>query len=121
MLYPRLPELPELPGHALAAQQIAGFNRIFSARFRAGEAVARLSAESTRLCALSVSLGELESLVCYCSGVTHASVRGTALAVPTDLVRLSVRVEDLADLREHLAAAPRTVRAATESAVALHV
>ncbi|GAA4374401.1 hypothetical protein GCM10023166_26170 [Paeniglutamicibacter cryotolerans] len=54
------------------------------------------------LFALSVSLGGVESLACYSAEMTHASVQGTALAVPADLVRLSVGVEDLADLRADL-------------------
>ncbi|GLB66725.1 cystathionine gamma-synthase [Arthrobacter mangrovi] len=98
------PGLPEHPGHELAARQMSGFGGIVSLQFAAGEAAARTFAESTRLFALSVSLGGVESLVCYCSEMTHASVRGTELAVPTDLVRLSVGVEDVADLRADLAA-----------------
>ena len=99
------PGLPEHPGHALAARQMSGFGGIVSVRFTGGESAARAFAESTRLFALSVSLGGVESLICYCSEMTHASVRGTELAVPVDLVRLSVGVEDLADLQEDLAGA----------------
>jgi cystathionine gamma-synthase len=106
------PGLPEHPGHELAARQMSGFGGIVSLRFAAGEAAARAFAESTRLFALSVSLGGVESLVCYCSEMTHASVRGTELAVPTDLVRLSVGVEDIADLRADLAAGLEAARAA---------
>ena len=84
---------------------MSGFGGIISVRFSGGEPAARAFAESTELFALSVSLGGVESLVCYCSEMTHASVRGTALAVPTDLVRLSVGVEDLVDLQADLAAA----------------
>jgi cystathionine gamma-synthase len=105
------PGLAEHPGHALAARQMAGFGGIVSLRFAAGEAAARTFAEATRLFALSVSLGGVESLVCYCSEMTHASVQGTDLAVPADLVRLSVGVEDLTDLRADLAAALAQVAA----------
>ncbi|MUK02353.1 cystathionine gamma-synthase [Vibrio cholerae] len=111
------PGLPEHPGHALAARQMSGFGGIVSLRFSGGTAAARAFAESTRLFALSVSLGGVESLICYCSEMTHASVRGTALAVPTDLVRLSVGIEDLADLQEDLADALCRVRAGSEQAV----
>ena len=106
------PGLPDHPGHELAARQMSGFGGIVSLRFAAGESAARAFAESTRLFALSVSLGGVESLVCYCSEMTHASVRGTELAVPTDLVRLSVGVEDVADLRADLAAGFEAARAA---------
>ncbi|GHD02530.1 cystathionine gamma-synthase [Zhihengliuella salsuginis] len=105
------PGLPEHPGHELAKRQMSGFGGIVSLRF-GDEAAARTFAESTTLFALSVSLGGVESLACYCSEMTHASVRGTELAVPTDLVRLSVGVEDLADLTEDIADALAAVRAA---------
>ncbi|MGO2521469.1 MAG: PLP-dependent transferase, partial [Microbacterium sp.] len=44
------------------------------------------------------SLGGVESLISYPPDMTHASVRGTALAVPENMVRLSVGIEDIADL-----------------------
>ncbi|TKV25692.1 cystathionine gamma-synthase [Arthrobacter sp. NamB2] len=113
------PGLPEHPGHALAAQQMSGFGGIVSVRFCAGEAAARQFAESTRLFALSVSLGGVESLICYCSEMTHASVRGTALAAPTDLVRLSVGVEDLPDLQQDLLDALRITRDVVEGTAVL--
>ncbi|GAA4760891.1 hypothetical protein GCM10025784_04930 [Citricoccus nitrophenolicus] len=99
------PGLPDHPGHELAARQMDGYGGIVSVRLAGGEAAARAFAQSTELFALSVSLGGVESLICYCSEMTHASVRGTALAVPTDLVRLSVGVEDVADLRADIEAA----------------
>jgi cystathionine gamma-synthase len=51
---------------------------------------------------LAESLGGVESLVCYPSEMTHASVRGTELEVPENVVRLSVGIEDLDDLRGDL-------------------
>ena len=109
------PGLESHPGHDLAAAQMNGFGGVLSLRLKGGEPAARRFVESTGLFALSVSLGGVESLVCYPSEMTHASVRGTELAVPTDLVRLSVGVEDsedqLADLDRALAlaAAPLNV------------
>ncbi|MDN5756715.1 MAG: cystathionine gamma-synthase [Arthrobacter sp.] len=103
------PGLPEDPGHELAARQMDGFGGIVSIRLAGGEAAARKFAVSTRLFGLSVSLGGVESLVCYSSEMTHASVRGTELAAPTDLVRLSVGVEDVRDLRGDLDQALATV------------
>ncbi|PWF79462.1 hypothetical protein DEJ38_17905 [Kocuria rosea] len=99
------PGLPEHRGHELAARQMDGFGGIVSARLGGGEPAARAFAQSTELFALSVSLGGVESLICYCSKMTHASVRGTALEVPADLVRLSVGVEDVTDLQADLEAA----------------
>lgn len=98
------PGLPDHPGHDLAARQMDGFGGIVSVRLAGGEAAARAFAEATELFALSVSLGGVESLLCYSSEMTHASVRGTPLAVPTDLVRLSVGIEDVADLQADLEA-----------------
>ena len=109
------PGLPGHPGHALARRQMDGFGGIVSVRF-GSEAAARAFAEATELFALSVSLGGVESLVCYCSEMTHASVRGTALEVPADLVRLSVGVEDVEDLRADLAAALAVSRATARDA-----
>ncbi|MBG6084239.1 cystathionine gamma-synthase [Zhihengliuella flava] len=104
------PGLVTHPGHELAREQMSGFGGIVSLRF-GSERAARTFAESTRLFALSVSLGGVESLACYCSEMTHASVKGTPLAAPTDLVRLSVGIEDAADLLADLEAALATVRA----------
>ena len=68
-------------------------------------AAARKFAESTRLFTLAESLGGVESLVNYPDEMTHASVRGTELAVPEELVRLSVGIESVDDLLADLEAA----------------
>ncbi|MBV1779068.1 cystathionine gamma-synthase [Paeniglutamicibacter sp. ABSL32-1] len=92
------PGLDTHPGHELAKSQSSGFGGIVSLQFAGGEAAARAFAESTKLFALSVSLGGVESLVCYSAEMTHASVIGTPLAVPRNLVRLSVGIEQVEDL-----------------------
>jgi cystathionine gamma-synthase len=92
------PGLETHPGHELAKAQSNGFGGIVSMQFAGGEAAARAFAESTKLFALSVSLGGVESLVCYSAEMTHASVIGTPLAVPRNLVRLSVGIEQVEDL-----------------------
>ncbi len=108
------PGLESHPGHELAKTQSSGFGGIVSIQLAGGEAAARAFAESMKLFALSVSLGGVESLVCYSAEMTHASVIGTPLAVPRNLVRLSVgieQVEDLiADLELGLAAARNASR-----------
>ncbi len=91
------PGLPDHPGHDLAAAQMSRFSGMVSVRL-ADEAAARRLCESTRLFALAESLGGVESLVCHPWSMTHASVQGTDVAVPADLVRLSVGIEDVADL-----------------------
>ncbi|WP_186760373.1 cystathionine gamma-synthase [Arthrobacter alpinus] len=92
------PGLPSHPGHELAARQMRGFGGMISVQFTGGEAAARKVAESTHLFTLAESLGGIESLMNYPSEMTHASVKGTELAVPVNLIRLSVGIEDVADL-----------------------
>ncbi|WP_431711291.1 cystathionine gamma-synthase [Glutamicibacter uratoxydans] len=102
------PGLPDHPGHELAASQQRGFGGILSLQL-ADEAAARAFAESMEYFQLSVSLGGVESLVCYPREMTHASLIGTELEIPANLVRLSVGIEEpedlLADLERGLAAA----------------
>ena len=91
------PGLVSHPGHEIAARQMSAFGGIVSVSLESGEA-ARRFAESTRLFQLAESLGGVESLVNYPDAMTHASVRGTDAAVPEEVVRLSVGIEDSADL-----------------------
>ncbi|MET0811859.1 MAG: cystathionine gamma-synthase [Microbacterium sp.] len=91
------PGLASHPGHDIAATQMAGFGGIVSIAL-ADAAAARRFAESTRLFTLAESLGGVESLVNYPDEMTHASVRGTELAVPPEVVRLSVGIESIDDL-----------------------
>ena len=92
------PGLPDHPGHDLAARQMSGFGGMLSVAVSGGAEAARRFAESTRVFQLAESLGGVESLIGYPSEMTHASVRGTALEVPDDIVRLSVGIEDVDDL-----------------------
>jgi cystathionine gamma-synthase len=92
------PGLESHPGHELAAKQMSAFGGMISIAFAGGENVARRFAESMHLFQLAESLGGVESLVNYPSEMTHASVRGTELEVATNIVRLSVGIEDIDDL-----------------------
>ncbi|GAA1452666.1 cystathionine gamma-synthase [Nesterenkonia lacusekhoensis] len=92
------PGLPDHPGHELAARQMSGFGGMVSIQLAGGEAAARKVAEATQLFILAESLGGIESLMNYPHEMTHASVRGTELAVPENLLRLSVGIEDVEDL-----------------------
>lgn len=96
------PGLPDHPGHELASRQMDGFGGMVSFRLSGGQPAARRFAESTQMYSLSVSLGGVESLICWPSEMTHGSVAGTAQAIPQDLVRLSVGIEDLEDHLEDL-------------------
>lgn len=91
------PGLPEHPGHDLAGRQMSGFGGMVA--FRAASAEAALDCcARTRVFTLAESLGGVESLIEHPARMTHASVAGSALEVPDDLVRLSVGLEDVADL-----------------------
>lgn len=92
------PGLDDHPGRDVAARQMRRFGGMVSVQLKGGEAAARAVAESTRLFTLAESLGGIESLMNYPSEMTHASVKGTDLAVPEDLLRLSVGIEDAEDL-----------------------
>lgn len=92
------PGLAEHPGHELAARQMKRFGGMLSVALVGGAAAAKKFAESTEVFQLAESLGGVESLIGYPSEMTHASVRGTALEVPENIVRLSVGIESVGDL-----------------------
>jgi cystathionine gamma-synthase len=92
------PGLPDHPGHTIAARQMSGFGGMLSVAMKGGASAARRFAESTEVFQLAESLGGVESLIGYPSEMTHASVRGTELEVPDNVVRLSVGIEDVEDL-----------------------
>ena len=96
------PGLPDHPDHDLAAKQMRSFGGMISVAVKGGVGPAKRFAETTALFQLAESLGGVESLVCYPSEMTHASVRGTDLEVPENVVRLSVGIEDLEDLSADL-------------------
>ncbi|GAB3850649.1 cystathionine gamma-synthase [Nesterenkonia populi] len=95
VLYPGLESHPQ---HELAKSQMRGFGGMVSLQLAGGEPAARKVAEGTKLFILAESLGGVESLMNYPHEMTHASVRGTELAVPENLLRLSVGIEDVEDL-----------------------
>jgi cystathionine gamma-synthase len=99
------PGLETHPGHEVAAKQMRGFGGIVSVRLRGGEEAALALCGRTRLFTLGESLGGVESLIEHPGRMTHASVAGSELEVPSDLVRLSVGIENGDDLLEDLRAA----------------
>ncbi|CAN5349580.1 cystathionine gamma-synthase [soil metagenome] len=96
------PGLPTHPGHELAAKQMTAFGGMISLGLVGGAAAAKKFAESTTLFQLAESLGGVESLIGYPSEMTHASVKGTELEVPENVVRLSVGIEEVGDLTADL-------------------
>jgi cystathionine gamma-lyase len=99
------PGLPDHPQHALARRQMDGFGGMISVYVRGGLDAARRMMERCRLFALAESLGGVESLINHPAIMTHASVpaeQRARLGIHDNLVRLSVGVEDVADLRAEL-------------------
>ena len=102
VLYPGLSSHPQ---HALAKSQMDGFGGMVSIYLKGGLESARRFMERTELFACAESLGGVESLVNHPAIMTHASIpaeRRAALGVTDNLVRLSVGVEHVDDLREEL-------------------
>jgi cystathionine gamma-synthase len=96
------PGLPTHPGHKTAQEQMRAFGGMVSFRMLAGEAAAVAACGRTRLFTLGESLGGVESLIEHPARMTHASVAGSQLEVPGDLIRLSVGIEDCDDLLDDL-------------------
>ena len=101
------PGLPDHPQHALARRQMQGFGGMLSVELGSLEH-ARRFLNRVRLAALAESLGGVESLISHPATMTHASVpaeRRAAIGVTDGLVRLSVGIEDIDDLKADLAQA----------------
>ncbi|MCV7399603.1 cystathionine gamma-synthase [Mycobacterium fragae] len=92
------PGLPSHPGHQVAARQMRDFGGMVSVRMRGGRSAAEALCANTSVFILAESLGGVESLIEHPGAMTHASTAGSQLEVPDDLVRLSVGIEDVADL-----------------------
>ena len=105
VLYPGLKSHPQ---HELARRQMDGFGGMVSIYLKGGVEAAKRFCERTELFALAESLGGVESLVNHPAIMTHASVpveRRAQLGVADNLVRLSVGIEEVADLQTELGAA----------------
>jgi len=101
------PGLPSHPGHALAARQMSGFGGMISFDLGSEEAARRML-DRVRLCALGESLGGVESLISHPATMTHASVEPAERerrGITPGLVRISVGIEDAADILTDLGAA----------------
>ena len=94
----RYPGLAMHPGHDVARKQMKRFGGMVSFRVDGGEGAALRVCERTQLFTLGESLGGVESLIEHPGRMTHASVAGSPLEVPDDLVRLSVGIETVTDL-----------------------
>ena len=93
------PGLESHPGHEIAARQMhGGFGGIVSVQLAAGADAAKHFVDHTQIFTLAESLGGVESLIEVPAAMTHASVAGTTLQVPANLVRISVGIENADDL-----------------------
>jgi cystathionine gamma-synthase len=92
------PGLAEHPGHEVASRQMKRYGGIVSFRVTGGEQHALDVCAATDVFTLGESLGGVESLIEHPGRMTHASVAGTDLEVPSDLIRLSVGIETDVDL-----------------------
>lgn len=104
------PGLPGHIGHDLAARQMSGFGGMVSARLAGGADAAHRFLGALRVFSLAESLGGVESLACYPALMTHASIpepERERRGIGGGLVRLSVGIEDVADLLEDLDGAAR--------------
>ncbi len=99
------PGLKSHPQHALARRQMDGFGGIISAEVKGGLKAARKMLERCEIFALAESLGGVESLIEHPGVMTHASIPPATrkrLGISDGLIRLSVGVEDVEDLRSEL-------------------
>ncbi len=92
------PGLEEHPGHEVASRQMKRYGGIVSFRVKDGEQKALDTCAKANVFTLGESLGGVESLIEHPGRMTHASVAGTELEVPADLIRLSVGIETVEDL-----------------------
>ena len=92
------PGLDTHPGHDVAAGQMLRYGGMVSFQVAGGREEAVKICSRTRLFTLAESLGGIESLIEHPGLMTHASVAGSSLEVPDDLIRLSVGIEDIDDL-----------------------
>ncbi len=100
------PGLPGHPDHLLAVKQMPdGFGGVVSAELQGDADTAGRVCERTRVFTLAVSLGSVESLIEHPARMTHCTTAGTPVGVSDSLVRLSIGLEDCAELIADLAQA----------------
>lgn len=98
------PGLTSHPQHALAASQMSGFSGMISTELGSREKAVAVT-KALKIFTLAESLGGVESLVCHPASMTHGSIpvdQRKRLGITDGLIRLSVGIEDVADLIEDL-------------------
>ena len=99
------PGLEDHKGHAIAKNQMKDFGGMVSFTISGGRQEAEKISASTKVFTLAESLGAVESLIEHPGAMTHASVAGSPLEVPDDLIRISIGIESIEDLLEDLESA----------------
>ncbi|MGV9671822.1 cystathionine gamma-synthase [Gordonia sp. NPDC003504] len=92
------PGLPMHPGYEVAAKQMKRFGGMVSVLVKGDVDDAKKFCGRTEVFTLAESLGGIESLIEHPGAMTHASTAGSLLEVPSNLVRLSVGIEDIDDI-----------------------
>jgi cystathionine beta-lyase/cystathionine gamma-synthase len=100
------PGLESHPRHALARRQMTGFGGVLSFEVRGGLAAGVRLVESLRVIQLAVSLGGVESIIQHPASMTHGTLPEEEIrkaGIEPGLLRLSIGLEDIEDLRRDLA------------------
>jgi cystathionine gamma-synthase len=101
------PGLPDHPGHAVAKRQQSGFGAIVTFELEGGTEAVKRFVDGLQFFSLAESLGGVESLVAHPASMTHAAMAPEARAAAglvDGLLRLSIGIEAIEDLRADLAA-----------------
>jgi cystathionine gamma-synthase len=116
------PGLTSHPQHALARRQQSGFGAMLSFELEGGEDAVRAFLDDLQCITLAESLGGVESLIAHPATMTHAAMAPEtrrAAGISDTLLRLSVGIEDIADLSRHLRAALARADAVSRKRVAV--
>jgi cystathionine gamma-synthase len=116
------PGLASHPQHALAKRQQSGFGAMLSFELAGGEDAVRAFLDGLQCITLAESLGGVESLIAHPATMTHAAMAPEArraAGISDTLLRLSVGIEDIADLSRHLRAALARADAVSRKRVAV--
>ena len=93
--------LPSHPQHALAGRQMTGYGSMIAFELKGGTEAGRIVMDSVKLAGLAVSLGGVETLISHPASMTHAGMareNRLAAGITDGLVRLSIGIEDVADI-----------------------
>lgn len=112
------PGLPTHPGYEIACQQMKGFGGMLSFELNCNAKLARKFVNSLEIITPAISLGSVESLVCFPSETSHAklsSKQRQKQGISNSLIRLSVGIEDIEDLINDIARALAAIKKKNKS------